>query len=39
MAWQEILLRLGAAAVIDAVIALDRELRHKVAGRVANAAD
>jgi putative Mg2+ transporter-C (MgtC) family protein len=32
MAWQEILLRLGAAAVIGAVIGLDREIRHKSAG-------
>lgn len=32
MAWQEILLRLGVAAVIGAAIGLDRELRHKSAG-------
>jgi putative Mg2+ transporter-C (MgtC) family protein len=32
MNWQEILLRLGAAAVIGAAIGLDRELRHKSAG-------
>jgi len=32
MAWTEIALRLGAAALIGAVIGLDRELRHKSAG-------
>jgi len=32
MTWSEIALRLGAAALIGAVIGLDRELRHKSAG-------
>ena len=32
MAWQEILLRLGIAALIGAAIGLDREVRHKSAG-------
>lgn len=32
MAWPEILLRLGVAALIGAAIGLDRELMHKSAG-------
>lgn len=32
MAWEEIALRLAAAALIGAAIGLDRELRHKSAG-------
>ena len=32
MDWHEVLLRLGAAALIGAAIGLDRELRHKSAG-------
>lgn len=32
MAWQEVLLRLGVAALIGAAIGLDRELMHKSAG-------
>jgi putative Mg2+ transporter-C (MgtC) family protein len=32
MGWQEILLRLGAAAVIGAVVGINREIHHKSAG-------
>jgi putative Mg2+ transporter-C (MgtC) family protein len=32
MSWSEIFLRLGVAALIGALIGLDRELRHKSAG-------
>jgi putative Mg2+ transporter-C (MgtC) family protein len=32
MAWEEIVLRLGAAAFIGAAIGFDREVRHKSAG-------
>lgn len=32
MAWQEVLLRLGVAALIGFAIGLDRELHHKSAG-------
>ena len=32
MGWEEILLRLGAAAAIGAVIGIDREIHHKSAG-------
>jgi putative Mg2+ transporter-C (MgtC) family protein len=30
--WQELLLRLGVAALLGAIVGLDRELRHKLTG-------
>ena len=32
MGWEEILLRLGAAAILGSVIGINREIHHKSAG-------